>query len=132
MTMMVLSMGISAGMLFLSLIFRVAGKLRLTLPIWYVLIAAVSTVFTDWTTQNEKWVMLGLYLLTGAVALSWICSLVKAIRARRHERYEESDIAWQIRRAREMGVPMNGISFDNNNSLIDPRTGSPVNFSVGS
>ena len=70
-------------------------------------------------------------LLTGAVVLSWICSLVSAIRARRQECYEESDIAWQIRRAREMGVPMNGISFDSNSSLIDPRTGKPVNYSAG-
>lgn len=131
MTMMVLSMGVSVGMLFLSLIFRVAGKLRLTLPIWYILIAAVSTVFTDWTTQNEKWVMLGFYLLTGAVLLSWICSLVKVIRTRRQECYEESDIAWQIRKAREMGVPMYSISFDSNNSLLDPRTGKAVNFSAG-
>lgn len=131
MTMMILSVGVSVGMLLLSLIFRVAGKFRLTLPIWYILIAAVSTVFTDWTTQNEKWVMLGLYLLIGIVVLSWIHSLVSAIRAKRQEHYEESDIAWQIRRAREMGVPMNGISFDSNNSLIDPRTGKHVNFSAG-
>lgn len=93
MTMMILSVGVSVGMMLLSLLFRVAGKLRLTLPIWYILIAAVSTVFTDWTTKNEKWVMLGLVLLTGAVVLSWICSLVGAIRARRQKRYEESDIA---------------------------------------
>ena len=131
MTMVILSVGVSVGTMLLSLIFRVAGKLRLTLPIWYILIAAVSTVFTDWTTKNEKWVMLGLVLLTGAVVLSWICSLVSAIRARRQERNEESDIAWQIRRAREMGVPMNNISFDGNNSLVDPRTGKPVNFSAG-
>lgn len=131
MTMMILSVGVSMGMLLLSLIFRVARKFRLTLPIWYILIAAVSTVFTDWTTQNEKWVMLGLYLLIGIVVLSWIHSLVGAIRAKQQERCEESDIAWQIRRAREMGVPMGGISFDSNNSLIDPRTGKPVNFSAG-
>lgn len=131
MTMMILSVGVSVAMLLLSLIFRVAGKFRLTLPIWYILIASVSTVFTDWTTRNEKWVMLGLYLLIGIVVLSWIRSLVGAIRSRQQERYEESDIAWQIRRARELGVPMNSISFDSNNSLIDPRTGKPVNFSAG-
>lgn len=131
MTMMILSVGVSVAMLLLSLIFRVAGKFRLTLPIWYILIASVSTVFTDWTTRNEKWVMLGLYLLIGIVVLSWIRSLVGAIRTRQQERYEESDIAWQIHRARELGVPMNSISFDSNNSLIDPRTGKPVNFSAG-
>lgn len=115
----------------LSLVFKVAGKLRLTLPVWYVLAAAVSTMFTDWTTENEKMVTLGLYILIVLVVLSWVASLIKAIHARRQERYEEDDIAWQIRRAREMGVPMTNITFDSNTNLIDPRTGKPVNYSAG-
>ena len=131
MTMMILSVSVSMGLLLLSVIFRVAGKLRLTLPVWYILAAAVSTIFTDWTTKNEKLVMLGLYILIALVTLSWVASLIKTIRARRQEQYNEDDIAWQIRRAREMGVPMNSITFDSNNSLIDPRTGKPVNYSAG-
>lgn len=131
MTMMILSVSVSMGLLLLSTIFRVAGKLRLTLPVWYVLIAAISTMFTDWTTENEKLVMLGLYILIALIVLSWVVSFIKAIRARRQERYEEDDITWQIRRAREMGVPMTGITFDSSNSLIDPRTGKPVNYSAG-
>lgn len=54
MTMMILSVSVSMGLLLLSVIFKVAGKLRLTLPVWYVLAAAVSTIFTNWTTKNEK------------------------------------------------------------------------------
>ena len=131
MTMMILSVSVSMGLLLLSVIFRVAGKLRLTLPVWYILAAAVSTMFTDWTTKNEKLVMLGLYILIALVVLSWAASLIKAIRARRQERHNEDDIAWQIRRAREMGVPMSSITFDSNNSLIDPRTGKPINYSAG-
>lgn len=131
MTMMILSVSVSMGLLLLSVIFKVAGKLRLTLPVWYVLAAAVSTIFTDWTTKNEKLVMLGLYILIAIIVLSWLVSLIKVLRARRQECYEEDDIAWQIRRAREMGVPLTNITFDSSNSLIDPRTGKPVNYSAG-
>lgn len=131
MTMMMISVSASVGLLLLSTIFRVAGKLRLTLPIWYVLAAAISTLFTDWTTKNEKPVMFGLYALIALVVLSWVVSLIKTIRARRQERFDEEDIAWQIRRARELGIPMTNITFDSSNSLIDPRTGQPVNYSAG-
>lgn len=129
--MMILSLSVSAGLTLLSLLFKVSGKLRLALPIWYILIAAVSTMFTDWVTRNEGLVMIGLYLLITAVAVSWIFSLVRAIRERRQTRYVEEDIIWQIRQARAQGVPMDGISFDDQGSLLDPRTGQPVIYSTG-
>ena len=130
-SMMILSVCVSMGLTVLSLIFKVAGKLRLSLPILYILAAAISTLFTDWVTQHEATVIIGLYVLIGLVVLSWILSLVSTIRAKRQERFEESDIAWQLRRAREMGVPLDNITFDSNQNLIDPRTGHPVNYSAG-
>ena len=130
-SMMILSVCVSMGLTVLSLIFKVAGKLRLSLPILYILAAAISTLFTDWVTQHEAAVLIGLYVLIGLVVLSWISSLVSTIRAKRQERFEESDIAWQLRRAREMGVPLDNITFDSNQNLIDPRTGHPVNYSAG-
>ena len=130
-SMMILSVCVSMGLTVLSLIFKVAGKLRLSLPILYILAAAISTLFTDWVTQHEAAVLIGLYVLIGLVVLSWILSLVSTIRAKRQERFEESDIAWQLRRAREMGVPLDNITFDSNQNLIDPRTGHPVNYSAG-
>ena len=49
-SMMILSVCVSMGLTVLSLIFKVAGKLRLSLPILYILAAAISTLFTDWVT----------------------------------------------------------------------------------
>ena len=65
------------------------------------------------------------------VALSWIVTAVRAIRDRCSEGWAEDDISWQIRRARELGVPLDSISFDGSNNLIDSRTGMPVNFGAG-
>ena len=69
------------------------------------------------------------YLVIGVAIIATIIILtiiMKAVKAAKQRRFIEDDIAWQIGRAREMGVPMQGIHFDGNNSMIDPRTGKPV------
>lgn len=119
------------GVFLLSAVFKIAAKLRLTIPVLYILAAGVSTMFTDWVGQHEQLILFGLYAQLAVVALSWVVTAVKAIRERSQESFEEEDIAWQIRRARGLGVPMDSIRFDNSNNLIDPRTGMPVNFSAG-
>lgn len=122
---------LTLGIFLLSAVFKLAGKLRLTIPALYILAAAVSTLFSDWVSRNEQLVEIGLYVQLVMVALSWIITLVRTIRKKLNGNYEEDDIAWQLRRARELGVPLNSISFDSSNNLIDPRTGLPVNFSAG-
>ena len=124
----ILSISFSVIIFTFSLIFKVAGKLRLTLPLIYFLAATISTFYTDWTTKNESKVLLGLYILIGLVALSWMYSLIKKIKSKRSNRFEDDFKSWQIQRARELGVPLNSITFDEKNNLIDPRTGKPVNF----
>lgn len=115
----------------LSAVFKIAAKLRLTIPALYILAAGISTVFTDWVSQHETLILFGLYAQLAVVALSWVVTAVKAIQNRNQGSFEEDDIAWQIRRARELGVPLDSIRFDSSNNLIDPRTGMPVNFSAG-
>ncbi len=69
------------------------------------------------------------YFIIGIIAFAVIVVLtivIKSIKTYRHRKFIEEDVAWQIARAKEMGVPMNSIRFDENNSLIDPRTGKPV------
>lgn len=127
----VISIGATVFIGILSLTFKVGGKLHLTLPILYLLVAVVSTFFTDWTTKNEQLVIYGLYVLIGLVALSWLWSLIKKIRDKQQEQFVESDAAWQIRRAREMGVPLDSVTFDENGSLLDPRTGQPIVYGEG-
>ena len=122
---------VSLGVFVLSVVFKIAVKLRLTIPALYILAAGISTLFTDWVGQHEQLILFGLYAQLGIVALSWVITAVKALRERSMGNYEEDDIAWQIRRARELGVPLDSIRFDSSNNLIDPRTGMPVNFSAG-
>ena len=122
---------VTLGVFLLSAVFKIAGMLRLTVPVLYILTAGVSTMFTDWVGQHEQLILFGLYIQLSIVALSWVATVVKAIQEGNQESFEEGDIAWQIRRARELGVPLDSIRFDNSNNLIDPRTGMPVNFSAG-
>lgn len=122
---------VTLGVFIVSAVFKIAAKLRLTIPALYILAAGISTVFTDWVGQHEQLILFGLYAQLGVVALSWVITAVKAIRDRNHGHHEEDDIAWQIHRARELGVPLDSVRFDSSNNLIDPRTGMPVNFSAG-
>ena len=127
---LILSLSVTAVTLVISMAFKIAGKLRLTLPLAYFLIAAVSTFFTDWTDKNEQLVLMGLYVLIGLVVLSWIYSIVKKIRNRasgtQYERNLEQFAAFQIQRAREMGIPLTNIRFDEDGYLLHPETGKPI------
>lgn len=120
------SLSISVGLFILSLLFKVSGKLRLTIPLIYFLAAAVSTLFTDWTSKHEQLVFVGLYVLLGLVALSWIVSLVKAIQKKRYNRAVEEDVAWQIQRARELGIPLENILILEDGTIVDADTRQPV------
>lgn len=122
---------LTLGIFLLSAVFKLASKLRLTIPALYMLAAAVSTLFSDWVGQHEQLVETILYIQLALVAFSWVITLVKKIREKLSGDFEEGDIAWQLRRARELGVPLDNIRFDSSNNLIDPRTGLPVNFSAG-
>lgn len=123
----IVSISVSVLLLILSLLFKVAGKLRLTLPLLYFLVAVISTFFTDWTKcEHESLVLIGLYVLIGLVCLSWIISLVKVIRKRRYEKTMEEDVAWQIQRARELGIPVDSFVVDENGTVLDARTKQPL------
>lgn len=122
----ILSLSLTVGMLILSFIFKIAGKLRLGIPLFYLIAAVISTFFTQWTTDHETLVFVGLYILIGLIVLSWIVSLVRALRQKRNEKHFEDDVTWQIQRAREMGIPLDKIQFNEHGDLLDPRTGKPV------
>jgi hypothetical protein len=120
----IISLCLTAGLLILSFIFKVAGKIRLTIPILCFLL--FSTVLNKWAGEHETLAFIILFSLLGLTVLSWIVSLINAIRRKRDEKYLEDDVAWQIRRAREMGVPLDKIQFNEHGDLLDPRTGEPV------
>ena len=126
--MAVISLSLSFLLIGFSLVFKTAGKLRLSLPLLYLVVAVISTFFTDWTSEHESLVMLGLYILLGLVVLSWFLSLRNTIQRRRQEKFLEKDVAWQIQRAREMGIPLSEVRFTETGDMLDPRTGEPVDW----
>lgn len=69
-----ISIGISVVLLFLSLIFRLAGKLRLTLPLIYLVLTA--TVLNPWAAAHETLAFAILYGLLAIVVISWLLSLI--------------------------------------------------------
>ncbi|AHF09031.1 MULTISPECIES: hypothetical protein [Dehalobacter] len=120
----IISLCLTAGLFIFSLIFKVAGKLRLTIPI--VCLLLFGTVLNKWAGEHKTLAYTILFSLLGLTVLSWIVSLVKAIRCKRNEKHFEDDVAWQIRRAREMGIPLDEIQFNEQGDLLDPMTGVPV------
>ena len=69
------------------------------------------------------------YLYIGgcaAIALILLGIIIKAIKKRQADRYFEEDIAWQISRAREMGVSLDNVKFNDSGDLLDPNTGKPM------
>ena len=125
----IISLCLTVGLLILSFIFKVAGEIRLTIPI--VCFLLFSTVLNKWAGENETLAFIILFSLLGLTVLSWIVSLIKAMRRKRDEKYLEDDVAWQIQRAREMGVPLDKIQFNEHGDLLDPRTGEPVVYGEG-
>lgn len=121
-----ISLCLTVGLFIFSLIFKVAGKLRLTLPILCLLL--FSTVLNKWAGEHETLAFIILFSLLGLTVLSWIVSLIKTIRRKRDEKYFEDDAAWQIRQARKMGIPLDKVQFNEQGDLLDPRTGEPVVF----
>lgn len=110
-----LSFGITILLFLLSLIFKVAGKLRLTMPVIYFLL--ISTVLNKWAAANEKLSLAILFGLVGLTLISWLFSLKNVISDRRYARALEADIAWQINRARERGIPLDSVYFDGSGNM---------------
>jgi len=121
-----------ALMFVLSLLFRIAGKLRLTIPLAYLLIVSFggTIFFPAFLDEHEDMLLLGLYILIGLVGLSWVYSLVKAVRTRRAEkRYEKNlqdDISWQIRAARKRGIEVGAVKVRDDGTVVHAETGEPI------
>lgn len=105
-----ISLGISAVLLILSLLFRLAGKFRLTLPLLYFFLTA--TVLNPWAAAHETLAFAILYGLLALSFISWLFSLRNAIRERKYYKALEEDMSWQVRRARNNGISMDSVYFD--------------------
>ena len=65
-----ISLVVTVALFLISLLFRIAARLNLTLPLLYFL--AVSTILNPWAATHEKLAFAILYLLTAFSVLSWI------------------------------------------------------------
>ena len=110
-----ISLGISVVLLFLSLIFRLAGKLRLTLPLLYFLLTA--TVLNPWAAAHERLAFALLYVLLAFSVISWLLSLKNAICDRKYYKALDEDMSWQIKRARNNGIAMDTVYFDSTRNM---------------
>ena len=105
-----LSLGITLVMLLLSVALKAAGKLRLTLPFLYFL--AISTVLNRWASAHERLALGILALLIVFTVISWLVSLISALKDRKRSRFMEEDVAWQIDAARKRGIDLSDVYLD--------------------
>lgn len=117
---LLLSIGLSLILFVLSLVLKLAGKLRMTLPVVYFLL--LCTVFNPWAAKHEKlaFAILGMLVLMSLV--SWIRSLCQKLRERRYYQAIAEDIAWQSREARTKGVDLHTVYFDSEGNMRDNAT----------
>jgi len=125
-------LGAALLMLMPSLAFNVAGKLRLLIPLIYLLIVSLGggIFFPEWVDEHEPLLLLGLYILIALVFSNWIYSLIKVIRAQRAEEQSnkafEDDVAWQIQRAKALGVDVGAIVIREDGTVVHADTGRPI------
>lgn len=112
-----ISLLVTIIMIILSVAFKIAGKIRLTIPLAYFI--AISTFANKWASENEKLVLTILGVLVALCVLSWLYSLRKKLQGRSQNSATQDYIAWQIRKAREHGIDTNTVTFDSNGHMYD-------------
>ena len=91
-----------AGILIVSIVFRLAAVFRLTIPLLYALL--MPTLFSGWYYSHQALAEGIWYAMLALVVLSWVISLVRKISgmiARR--RSDRTHIELLMRRVREAG-----------------------------
>lgn len=104
------SLILTVVLMILSVLFKVAGKLRLSLPLLYFLL--ICTFLNKWAAANEKLAFTILFVLIGFSVLSWIISLKNKIQEKKYYQAMEEDMSWQVERARKHGIPLDTVHFD--------------------
>jgi ABC-type dipeptide/oligopeptide/nickel transport system permease subunit len=113
-------------MFLISIFKKIAGKLRLTLPFFYLLIAIISTFFTSWTTENEQLVLYGLYVCVAISVLSWLKSLKDYIRGKHKDASTDDMVTRQIQQAKKKGVSLERIYVDEQGIVRHQDTNEPI------
>ena len=96
-----ISLVVTVALFLISLLFRIAARLNLTLLLLYFL--AVSTILNPWTATHEKLAFAILYLLTAFSVLSWIFALRRKWQEHQYYKAMKDDMSFQISRANKEG-----------------------------
>ncbi len=96
---------IGFGVFALPILFHLALRLRLGIPMLYIVLAL--TVFHDWTRSNPELADGILFALVGLAALSWVVTAARKfydlIDEHRDERVAAELLAHRVRQARAAG-----------------------------
>ncbi len=99
---------IGLGLFALPILFHLALRLRLGIPMLYIVLAL--TVFHDWTRSNPELADGILFALVGLAALSWVVTAARklygVIDGYREEREVAELLAHRVRQARAAGKTM--------------------------
>ena len=79
---LIISLSVTLILLVLSFLFKVAGKLRLTLPLIYFLL--VSSILNKWAASHETLAFAILYILIAFSIISWLFALKNRWQERRY------------------------------------------------
>ena len=118
------SLGLTLILLLLSFLFRIAGKLRLTLPLFYFLLTA--TILNSWAATHETLALTILFLLIAVSVISWVISLRNAFQNRQKAKAIEEDYQWQIARAKSLSIPLDSVYFDASGNMRYAETDALV------
>ena len=110
-----ISLIVTVALFLISLLFRIAARLNLTLPLLYFL--AVSTILNPWAASHEKLAFAIFYLLTAFSVLSWISALRCKWQEHQYYKAMKDDMSFQISRARQRGIPLDSVHFDSHGNM---------------
>ena len=119
-----ISLIITILLIVLSFVSKLAGKLRLTLPVVYFLL--ISTFLNPWAVAHEKLAFAILFILLGFSLISWIRSFKEYWDERQYYKTMKEDIAWQARTARERGISTRDCYIDSEGTMRYNKDDKPV------
>lgn len=65
----------------LSYVWKILDKLRLTIPLFYLIIVSIVSHYNDWVNKNANLFGIIFYIIIGLVAISWIITFIKYIKS---------------------------------------------------
>ena len=112
---MILSLALTVAFFIISLLFKIAGKFKLTLPLLYLFLT--GTVLNKWSSANETLAFTILFFLFAISLLQWLSVIRKSRQEKKYYHSLQEDMNWQIEMAREQNIPLSSVYFDTNGNL---------------